>query len=83
MSTYSSRPVGTLGLDVAAGEQPVAVVPLGYWQAAELPEGVPFAFGTNVCAPPFSLEAFAVASRLLTSEYPEHAELIQRLTRDR
>jgi predicted cupin superfamily sugar epimerase len=72
-----------LGLDVAAGEQPVAIVPLGYWQAAELPEGVPFAFGTNVCAPPFSFETFSIASRLtLTSEYPEHAELIHRLTRD-
>jgi uncharacterized protein len=72
-----------LGLDVAAGEQPVAVVPLECWQAAELPEGVPFAFGTNVCAPPFSFEAFAIGSRLeLESEYPEHTELIHRLTRD-
>lgn len=72
-----------LGLDFAAGERPVVAVPDGYWQAAEIPEGTPFAFGTNVCAPPFYWEEFAIARREdLVKEYPDHAHLIERLTRD-
>jgi predicted cupin superfamily sugar epimerase len=71
-----------LGLDLAAGELPVGVVPAGYWQAAELPDGVPFAFGTNVCAPPLFFEEFAIASRNdPLRQHPAHRDLIQRLTR--
>lgn len=71
-----------LGMDLSAGEQPVQTVPSGYWQAAELPQDVAMAFGTNVCAPPFSFKAFEIGSRaVLLREYPEHAVLIQRLTR--
>ena len=72
-----------LGTDLAAGEQPVVTVPVNYWQAAEIPEGTPFAFGTNVCAPAFSYEEFAIAHREdLLREFPDHADLIIRLTRD-
>src|SRR5512145_2044289 len=39
-----------LGDDLAAGERPVVSVPVNAWQAAEIPEGIPFAFGSNVCA---------------------------------
>jgi predicted cupin superfamily sugar epimerase len=71
-----------LGLDLGAGERPVATVGIGHWQAAELHEGTPFAFGTNVCAPPFSLDQFAIADRdTLVREHPAHASLIRRLTR--
>jgi predicted cupin superfamily sugar epimerase len=71
-----------LGLDIPGGERPAAVVPAGHWQAAELPEGVPFAFGTNVCAPPFSYEDFAIATAdSLLQDYPAHAGLVRRLTR--
>lgn len=71
-----------LGVDVRSGDKPVAVVPAGHWQAAELPDGVPFAFGTNVCAPPFSYDAFAIAEReTLLAEYPGHEALVRRLTR--
>ena len=71
-----------LGLDLGAGERPVASVGIGYWQAAELQEGTPFAFGTNVCAPPFSFDQFAIADRdALLREHPAHASLIRRLTR--
>ena len=45
-----------LGTDFTAGERPVITVPVGHWQAAETPDGTPFAFGTNVCAPPFSFD---------------------------
>ena len=72
-----------LGTDLAAGERPVVTVPVGYWQAAEIPEGTRFAFGTNVCAPPFSYAEFAIARREdLLRDYADHADLIIRLTRD-
>jgi hypothetical protein len=72
-----------LGLDLAAGERPVVAVATGHWQAAEIPEGTPFAFGANVCAPPFFWEEFAIARREeLLLEYPDHAHLIERLTRE-
>lgn len=71
-----------LGLNYAAGERPVVAVPAGCWQAAELPEGTPFAFGTNVCAPPFSFEKFTIAPReSLLRDFPDQADLIKRLTR--
>jgi predicted cupin superfamily sugar epimerase len=72
-----------LGLDLAAGERPVIAVPADHWQAAEIPDGTPFAFGANVCAPPFFWEEFDIARREdLLQEYPEHAHLIERLTRE-
>ena len=72
-----------LGTDLAVGERPVIAVPTGYWQAAEIPDGIPFAFGTNICAPAFAYEEFAIAQRGdLLREYPHHSDLIRRLTRD-
>ena len=72
-----------IGLDLAAGELPVVTVPPGHWQAAELPEAVPFAFGTNVCAPGFCYEESQIAKRReLCQEFPPHAELISRLTHE-
>ena len=71
-----------LGTDINSGELPVANVPTGYWQAAELPDKVPFAFGTNVCAPAFSFDEFSIADRdSLLADYPNNKELILRLTR--
>jgi uncharacterized protein len=72
-----------LGTDLAAGERPVVAVPADCWQAAEIPAGTPFAFGANVCAPPFLYEEFEIARREdLLRGYPDHAELIGRLTRE-
>jgi len=72
-----------LGSDFEAGERPVWSVPQGCWQAAEIPGGVPYAFGTNVCAPAFSFEALETARREdLIREFPKHEELILRLTKD-
>jgi predicted cupin superfamily sugar epimerase len=71
-----------LGTDIGSGERPVAVVPSSCWQAAEFPEGVEFAFGTNVCAPPFLFEQLVMARRdALEREHPAHGALIRRLTR--
>ncbi len=72
-----------LGLDFAAGERPVQTVPIGWWQAAELPPGEPFAFGTNVCAPCFQYTNLKVANcGELQRAFPAHADLIRRLTRE-
>lgn len=77
-----SHQVLRLGMDLAADERPAVAVPANYWQAAEIPEGTPFAFGTNVCAPPFSYKEFTIARREeLLQEFPDHAALIIRLTR--
>jgi predicted cupin superfamily sugar epimerase len=70
-----------LGTDLACGERPVVSVPVGHWQA-ELPEGAPFAFGTNVCAPAFSFEQFVAEDReALLRDFSAHADLVRRLTR--
>jgi predicted cupin superfamily sugar epimerase len=73
-----------LGTDIHSGERPVVVIPANCWQAAEIPEGVPFAFGTNVCAPPFSYESLTIADQeSLIREYPLHSDLIKRFTRNK
>ncbi len=70
-----------LGMDLSGGERPVWSVTQGCWQAAEIPRGEPYAFGTNVCAPAFSFEALETARRMkLIQEFPGHKELIRRLT---
>ncbi len=76
--------VHTLGLDVSRGELPVLAVPRGALQAAELPPGQPYAFGTNVCAPCFTFEeSFELCARgALLAALPQHRELITRLTAD-
>ncbi|MFZ6029897.1 MAG: cupin domain-containing protein [Chloroflexota bacterium] len=71
-----------LGSDLPGGERPVVTVPVNAWQAAEIPAGVPFAFGSNVCAPAFSYGQFEVGQREeMLRQFPTHASLIRRLTR--
>ncbi len=70
-----------LGNDLSAGEEPVIAVPINCWQAAEIEPGVPYGFGSVVCAPAFRFELFEIAERQsLIAQYPEHAEVITRLT---
>ena len=71
-----------LGTDFSLGERPVISVPTGYWQAAEIPEGTSFSFGTNVCAPSFSFEEFTIAKREdLLRVFSNQADLILQFTR--
>src|SRR5574341_597592 len=71
----------TLGPDISAGEYPVIAVPQSCWQAAEIAEGAPYAFGCVVCAPAFRFERFEVGNRqCLIEEFPKHREVITRLT---
>ncbi|MEO1172615.1 MAG: cupin domain-containing protein [Myxococcota bacterium] len=68
-------------LGLGPGEAATLSVPAGHWQAAELPPGEDYAFGSNVCAPPFTFEdSLEIADGGLTEKYPMHRPLIERLT---
>jgi uncharacterized protein len=70
-----------LGSDVAAGQQLQVVVPRGVWQGSLLKPGGRFAlFGCTV-APGFEYEDYEHGKRgELTEQFPEHGEMIRRLT---
>lgn len=71
-----------LGLDVEAGQQPQAVVPAGCWFASEVVEGGAYALVGCTVAPGFDFADFEMAGRdTLASQFPEHRQLIERLTR--
>lgn len=56
-------------------------VPAGVWQAAE-PMGADYTLCACIVAPGFDFEDFEMGSRdKLAKEFPQHAELIARLTR--
>ncbi len=72
-----------LGTDLKLGERPVITIPKGCLQAAEIPDGVSFAFGSNICAPAFEWEQLNIVSREeLLQKFPQHSELIIRLTQE-
>jgi predicted cupin superfamily sugar epimerase len=73
--------VQRLGRDLAAGEQPQRVVPAGVWQAA-IPLGSRFALCGCTVAPGFDFADFEMPSRAeLLRRFPEHAPLLERVTR--
>ncbi len=70
-----------LGPDLAAGEQPLSVVPAGVLQAAE-PTGRRFSLCACVVAPGFEFADFVLPSRAaLCARHPRERALIDRLTR--
>jgi len=70
-----------LGSDLSLGELPVVSIPINCWQAAEIEPGIPYGFGSVVCAPSFRFEQFEMAERKsMLMKYPDYAELITRLT---
>ena len=71
-----------LGRDMAAGESFQAMVPAGSWFGAEMPgEGAYALVGCSV-APGFDFADFEMADReRLLRQFPQHAQLIRRLTR--
>lgn len=73
-----------LGCDPEAGEQWQAVVKAGCWFASELEDQRSYSYALVGCtvAPGFDFEDFELARRtVLASRYPQHQELIERLTR--
>ncbi len=72
-----------LGSDYAAGDLYQVVVPAGCWFGAEL-AGEHFALVGCTVSPGFDFADFEMADRQpLSARYPQHAELIKRLTKGR
>ena len=62
--------------------EPTAVVPAGHWQAAALTAGSSWAFGGCTVSPGFEFADFQMPPATeLTELFPQHADLIGRLTR--
>ena len=75
---HSSFDLGPL----AEGQEPQGLVPAGRWFGAELLPGAHgYALVGCTVAPAFEFSSFELANRgALLSRYPEHSELIRRLT---
>lgn len=70
-----------LGPDLPAGQQVQVVVPRGIWQGSLLEPGVEFALLGCTVAPGFKYADYEEGKRKeLCEEYPEHGEMIRRLT---
>jgi predicted cupin superfamily sugar epimerase len=77
----SGHEVVRLGPDVFAGQRPQHVVRGGVWQAA-IALGDRYALGGCTVAPGFDFADFVMPTRAeLLSQFPEHAALIESLTR--
>lgn len=71
-----------LGMDLTNGQVPQFVVPGGYWFASEVASKTGFGLVGCTVAPGFDFEDFELATReSLMDEFPEHEEVIRRLTR--
>lgn len=72
-----------LGRDAAAEEFPQTVVPAGSWFGAAVGGDDAFCLAGCSVAPGFDFADFELASRpALLEEFPEHRDIIVRLTRD-
>jgi predicted cupin superfamily sugar epimerase len=70
-----------LGNDTETGQVFQAVVPAGCWFASQVEDGKGWALVGCTVAPGFEFEDFEMGKREeLTGRYPQHRELIQRLT---
>ena len=82
LSPAGERHTWTLGLDLEQNQQPMAVVPAGYWFGARLAESTGFALVGCTVAPGFDFADFEMADRAdLERRFGEHAAWIQGLTR--
>jgi predicted cupin superfamily sugar epimerase len=72
-----------LGSDPTSGEDFQAVVPAGCWFGSSLRQPNTWALVGCTVAPGFDFEDFEMAKRAeLTAQYPQHRNIIERLTRD-
>jgi hypothetical protein len=70
-----------LGSNITAGETFQCVVPAGCWFGAEV-SGVGYSFVGCTVAPGFDFDDFEMGNRDdLLKEFPNHKEIVQRLTR--
>jgi uncharacterized protein len=72
-----------LGCDLEAGQVLQAVVPAGCWFSSHVADWNSFAVVGCTVAPGFEFEDFEMGKREeLVREYPQHREMIERLTRE-
>ncbi len=72
-----------LGIDIIHGHEPQVIVPRDIWQGSMLEPGGRFALLGCTVAPGFDYVDYEHGNRAgLLSKYPDHAELIRRLTID-
>ena len=72
-----------VGMDIENGETPMLVVPANCWFASSVKEDNSHSFVGCTVAPGFDFDDFELAKREdLIKEYPEHKEIITRLTRE-
>lgn len=73
----------SLGSDLAAGQEPQAVVPAGAWQGCHVPAPEGWALLGCTVAPGFEFRGFALVTHAdveqLLDTVPEHADLLRRL----
>lgn len=75
------RQIG-LGSNIGAGESFQAMVPAGCWFGAEISAGGDFSLVGCTVAPGFDFDDFEMAAgEQLARIYPDHGEVIRRLTR--
>jgi predicted cupin superfamily sugar epimerase len=71
-----------VGMDLTEGFEPQLVVPAGCWFASSVETPNAFAFVGCTVAPGFDFQDFELAEyESLSHTYPEHAEIIRKLTR--
>lgn len=76
-----SSEIITLGSDIAEGQRPQVIVPRYAWQGSVLIEGGRFALLGTTMAPGFDYDEYEAGDRqALMDKYPEHKDLIVRLT---
>ena len=74
----------TLGKRIDKGEQLQVIVPKGTWQGSFLKEGGKFALMGTTMAPGFDFSDYEEGERaFLLKKYPEHRDLIIRLTAEK
>ena len=78
-----SGQVITLGHDITSNQQIQVQVPANTWQGSFLNQGGKFALLGTTVTPGFEFDDFELANRQnLLHEYPQHKDLIVRLTRE-
>ena len=72
----------TLGKNISYGETFQAIMKAGQWFAAQPADPAGFSFVGCTLAPGFDFQDMEMAGRdSMTSEFPQHAEIIHKLTR--
>ena len=86
LAITSLSPDGTasrqvLGLDLAAGERPLVLIPAGHWFGAALLPGGDYTLIGCTVAPGFDFQDFELGTRAaLQRTFPQHSALIADLT---